>query len=124
MTKSQFKQTQHANRLAARKAINQGLAISIKQAAMFGLLATIHAEIAPQKEAIEKRHLLLEKIASRRAMGNQEKQGYVADLQKYRDKFAIGHRVASGTDTDLASENEPRFAMIQESAKIAETGNE
>ena len=118
MTKSQFKQTQHTNRLAARKAINQGLAISIKQAAMFGLLASIHAEIAPKIQAMRD----ADSYASNDH--RQDNQDFVFDLLKYRDKFAIGHRVASFENDDLAIQNEPRFAMIQESAKIAETVNE
>ncbi len=113
MNKETYKKINHANRLAVHKAVNSGLAVSMKQAASFALLAMIHAEIAPKIQAMRD-------AESYCSNGHkQENQDFVFDLQKYRDSFAIGHRVqsTSGQISDLAIENNP-FASIEKSKDI------
>lgn len=94
------------------RALVRGEAVLIHQAPLFAILAAIHAKIAPANEARRKAQDWLN------GTGRNEDQGFTFDLEKYSNgyEYAMGRQ----TENDLACENEPRFAIIQESVKIVE----
>jgi hypothetical protein len=94
-------------------------------AAKLALLASIHVTIVPQIEAKRKTEKLMDRIGSvsgglSEGMSASKKQGFVFNLSKYREKFAIGHKAQTETMPELATENSPEFACIVESVKLAE----
>ncbi len=99
------------NEIIARTAA-QTSNIRLHRMGLLALASLIHAEVAPKLAAKIKAESFL-------MGGNRtERQGFVMDLGKYG--YGTGYALRSEVMPDLAGENEPRFAMLQESAKIAE----
>jgi hypothetical protein len=83
-------------------------------AAKLAIRELIANEVEPIKEANRKAESFLS------GANRTENQGYVMDLTKYRETFAIPCKVQGEQMEELSHANEPRFAMIEASAKLAE----
>lgn len=124
MNKSQW----HNFRRVSFDAVKAGCALPINYPALqvyqnkLAMRATIETEIAPKLAEMKKASDILDLIGSAASGQSTRKgQGCAYDLTKYRapETYGIGRQ----TEPDLAYENEPRYAMIAESAKLAEERN-